>query len=183
MKLSIKAFFLFCALVCASLYVHADEALQGAWMFVESEFEAPPPVEGGYAVERRAEIARMMAEGTWPEPVWQPRLVIFTDGHYSMNAITTDKERTLRPPVPRGQITDEQKLLEYSEIRMEAGEYWIEENELVFRPLVTPIANDMLADGSNDERIEYHIEGDKLYLTRYPGGGTSPANDIYRRLD
>ena len=34
-----------------------DDSLHGAWMFVESEFTAPPPVEGGYAVERRAEIA------------------------------------------------------------------------------------------------------------------------------
>lgn len=171
-----------------TLTAHADDALQGAWLFVESEFTAPPPVEGSYAVERRAEITAQMAAGTFPEPVYQPRMYFFTAGHYSYNAINSNEERTLRTSLVTGRTNDglmpeEQIRKEFGEIRMEAGTYWLEDNVIVMRPFIDRIADKMLADGSNDIRIEYRVDGDTLYLTRYPGGGTSPANDIYRRAE
>ena len=116
-----------------------------------------------------------------------PRVFIFTAGHYSFMGVSGDEPRPLRSEAGEGRmggprVPQEQRLAEYRPLDVETGTYTRNDDELTLQPLIDHIPDYMLGDGQGDRMIWVEVDGDTLVVTRRPEGGAT-IRDTYTRLE
>lgn len=114
-------------------------------------------------------------EGTWIDVYDEAdenkkRLLLFTEEHYSFFFITD--ERPMRDPTNSGlvggkNVTDEQKLIEYAAMDVEAGRYRVEGDTLYLMPILDQMPDRMVDDRHHRAREIEIIDG-RLRITSRP---------------
>ena len=105
------------------------------------------------------EVTVTNAEGTTTNPVEQPNLTIFTDGHYATLNVFGDEPRAQLPDDP----TDEQVLAAWRPFGANAGTYEVSGSELTTTVLVAKNPNATANQNTNTSSFE--VDGDTLYRT------------------
>lgn len=151
----------------------AGDSIQGVWQFEQSHLQAT-----------NRETKEPFERTT---PAGNPRIYIFTKGHYSYMAISGDEPRPLRSAAGDGRmggpkVPAEQRLKEYRPLDVETGTFSIDGDRLAMRPLIDHIPDYMLGDGKGDREAWFRFEDDKLILVRKTDEGAT-ITDTYGRLE
>ena len=129
------------------------------------------PVEG---VWRVAETQVIGGENPRTISNPQPGLYIFTNGHYSIMTINSEKPRTAIP-FQGPAATDKDKIALYDHwapFTANSGTYTVKGTTLATKPLVAK--NEGVMQGAGQTR-EFKIEGNTLWLIAKPAAGQQGA--------
>jgi len=122
-------------------------------------------------VWRLVEVTSTNDEGTNTNPVEQPNLTIFTDGHYATLNVFGDEARAQLSDDP----TDEQVLAAWRPFNANAGTYEVSGSDLTTTVVVAKSPNATANNNTNTTTFE--LDGDTLYRTF-----TNPNNGNTFRL-
>jgi hypothetical protein len=112
----------------------------------------------------------------------QPGLRIFTQRHYSVTEVDSDKPRPELPP--EGQRSDKQYADAFDPFTARAGTYEIKGNEITTRPIADKSPNAMRA--GNFITFTFMIEGNTLTITgkaNQAGPIANPTTTKYTRVE
>lgn len=108
----------------------------------------------------------------------QPGLRIFTQRHYSLSEVTSDKPRPELPP--QGKATDKQIADAFGPFTGQAGTYEIKGNEITTRPIAAKSPNAMQAGSFTTST--FTLEGSTLTMTTKANAAGPIANPTTFRL-
>jgi lipocalin-like protein len=107
-------------------------------------------------------VSQIMTGGPNPRPLTSSTgIVIFTQRHYSISQVTSDKPRPELPP--RKEATDKQRADAYEPFTGQAGTYEIKRDEMTVRPAVSMNPNLMRAGSFTT--VTFVREGNTLSIT------------------
>ena len=107
-------------------------------------------------------VSEVMSGGPNPRPLTSSTgIVIFTERHYSISQVTSDKPRPDLPP--KREATDKQRADAYEPFTGQAGTYEIHGNEMTVRPAVSMNPN-LMRTGSFTI-VTFVREGNTLNIT------------------
>jgi Lipocalin-like domain len=104
----------------------------------------------------------------------QPGIRIFTQRHYSFNAVTGDKPRPELPPP--GKATDKQLADAFGPFIANTGTYDIKGDEIHHRPIAAKAPNAMQSGVVFLDT--YKLDGDTLWMTQKSGANGPVKNPI-----
>ena len=107
-------------------------------------------------------VSEIMTGGPKPRPLASSTgIVIFTQRHYSISQVTSEKPRPDLPP--KKEATDKQRADAYEPFTGQAGTYEIHGNEMTIRPAVSMNPNLMRAGSFTT--VTFVREGNTLSIT------------------
>jgi hypothetical protein len=148
-----------CVLVALAVVVAQQKPgnIQGVWRVAEATFTGPN--------------AR-----TVKSP--QPGIRIFTQRHYSINDVTTEKPRAEHPP--QGQATDKELADAFGPYTGQAGTYELKGAEITLRVVSAKSPNAMRS--GNFTTLTFRFDGEALVLTGKANAAGPIANPTTLRL-